>query len=388
MWFRDVAFVTCVCFGAYALTELGVRVFRNRVVPHERLEKLALEKLSLVVLALAGAICALVSRGEARRARLNTFLVQRSARRDALFHQKVLTAVSKRDPSKDRAGATRVDLLAHLARVDPCSSSGARVTVRDPHPNLPPLLATPARRTAARDACRRASGVTGGTQLCHVPASFHLADVLDGATRKSRALTANGDCNANVELAATLEVHASASQGHVWEIAGEESTTRFATGGVSLDPKDGLDRVVAVASVLVDLANGNSLTGLQPGRKNKGPDPSNEKTTPQRNTNRGGRNSSSPRASSCRGTRKGAGLTSRLAWRNGGGKRIHADRKKQAPTPTPTPPTTSTAWRWWRCAAQPPRWAGTRPWNPRPVRTRWAPRLSAFSRCCASTRKR
>ena len=269
MWFRDVAFVTCVCFGAYALTELGVRVFRNRVVPHERLEELALEKLSLVVLALAGAICALVSRGEARRARLNTSLVQRSARRDALFHQKVLTAVSKRDPSKDRAGATRVDLLAHLARVDPCSSPGARVTVRDPHPNLPPLLATPARRTAARDACRRASGVTGGTQLCQVPASFHLADVLDGATRKSRALTANGDCNANVELAATLEVHASASQGPVWEIAGEESTTRFATGGVSLDPKDGLDRVVAVASVLVDLANGNSLTGLQPGEVNR-----------------------------------------------------------------------------------------------------------------------
>lgn len=267
MWFRDVAHVVYVAVGAYAFTEIGARVGGASVTVE------SLRLLTLIVLAVVSAIYALAARAETRHAKADATIVVRRSKCDAQFHADVLRRVSNRDPSTDPEDATRVDLLAHLAFVD----SGAKVNVNDPTPDLPPLLTTPGRRDAVRDAARNAQRRTSGHEKKHaaLPASFHLAEVLDGAVQKSRELQLPG--TSPVELAASLEVHterfalrdvfdAGGRQGQGNSSNSSDPTShsaRFACGGVSMDQRDGVDRVVAICATLVDLTRCEALTELQ-----------------------------------------------------------------------------------------------------------------------------
>ena len=206
----------------------------------------------------------------------------------------MLERVARRDPSWDPQDATRVDCIAALARVVVedgfAASFGARAI--DPSPGLPPLLATPARREAARRAskaseARRAreghreqNDATEFIKRLAPPARFTAADIADGAVRVSRALATSDD---PVEVAVSTEAVNTLAEtsdanlndfserfARLEETASERTSARttlttFAAGGCSLDPRDGADRVARVAAMLVDLARKQAAFVLREG---------------------------------------------------------------------------------------------------------------------------
>jgi hypothetical protein len=282
MWTRDLSHVASAALGAYAFSEIAARVVGDAVAPDTA------RLLTLVALAVVAATFALVARADARRARADAARAERRARRDARFHAAVLERVARRDPSRDPEDATRVDCIAALARVVVydagfAASFGARAI--DPSPGLPPLLATPARREAARRASK-ATEATAHRRLAP-PARFTAADIADGAVRVSRALAKSDH---PVEVAVSTEAlnkRAETSDETRSRLLGARAndfsesfarrvsettsghtsarTTTFAAGGCSLDPRDGADRVACVASMLVDLARKQAAFVLREG---------------------------------------------------------------------------------------------------------------------------
>ena len=294
MWTRDVPHVASAALGAYAFSEIAARVVGDAVAPD------AARWLTLVALAVAAAAFALVARADARRARADAAEAERRARRDARFRAAVLERVARRDPARDPEDATRVDCLAALARVIDAGAfvDDERARSLDPSPDLPPLLATPARREAARRAAKASEArrardwplkdpsrdldggafvAAGGARRLAPPTSFTAADVADGAVRLSRALARPTD---PVEVALSVETGCSASarlsgKADFGARADEPSSARggrtrtrtrtFAAGGCSLDRRDGADRVACVAAMLVDLARRQSRSVLEKG---------------------------------------------------------------------------------------------------------------------------
>ena len=292
MWTRDASHVASAALGAYAFSEIAARVVGDAVAPDTA------RWLTLVALAVVASAFALVARADARRARADSAEAERRARRDARFRAAVLERATRRDPSRDPEDATRVDCLAALARVVDAGFSlgdgGARAP--DPSPGSPPLLATPARREAARafaakasearripkdDGPRKDAAGDGFARRVAPPASFTAEDVADGAVVLSRALAGRDD---PIEVAVSTDTsHASrvlvsgtreALMG--FEVAStttrSSSTTTttsappsFAAGGCSLDPRDGADRVARVAAMLIDLARAQASRVLREG---------------------------------------------------------------------------------------------------------------------------
>ena len=293
MWTRDASHVASAALGAYAFSEIAARVVGDAVAPDTA------RWLTLVALAVVAAAFALVARADARRARADSAEAERRARRDARFRAAVLERAARRDPSRDLEDATRVDCLAALARVVDAGFSlgdgGARFFAPDPSPGSPPLLATPARREAARafaakasearripkdDKPRKDAAGDGFARRVAPPASFTAEDVADGAVVLSRALAGRDD---PIEVAVSVDVTRVLVSGPSREAlkAGFEvasTTTRssttttttsappsFAAGGCSLDPRDGADRVARVAAMLIDLARAQASRVLREG---------------------------------------------------------------------------------------------------------------------------
>ncbi len=291
MWARDASHVASAALGAYAFSEIAARVVGDAVAPDTA------RWLTLVALAVVAAAFALVARADARRARADSAEAERRARRDARFRAAVLERAARRDPSRDPEDATRVDCLAALARVVDAGFSlgdgGARFFVPDPSPGSPPLLATPARREAARafaakasearripkdDKPRKDAAGDGFARRVAPPASFTAEDVADGAVVLSRALAGRDD---PIEVAVSTDVSRVLVSGTREALVGFEvasTTTRssttttttsappsFAAGGCSLDPRDGADRVARVAAMLIDLARAQASRVLREG---------------------------------------------------------------------------------------------------------------------------
>ena len=289
MWTRDLSHVASAALGAYAFSEIAARVVGDAVAPDTA------RLLTLVALAVVAATFALVARADARRARADAARAERRARRDARFHAAVLERVARRDPSRDPEDATRVECLAALARVVDVGFSlgdgGARFFVPDPSPGSPPLLATPARREAARAFAAKASEPVARRipkndftprkdaagdgfarrQKLAPPTSFTAGDVADGAVVLSRAFFGRDD---PIEVAVSTDVARVLESGPSREaLVGFEaaSTTThsappsFAAGGCSLDPRDGADRVARVAAMLLDLARAQASRVLREG---------------------------------------------------------------------------------------------------------------------------
>ena len=289
MWARDASHVASAALGAYAFSEIAARVVGDAVAPDTA------RWLTLVALAVVAAAFALVARADARRARADSAEAERRARRDARFRAAVLERAARRDPSRDPEDATRVDCLAALARVVDAGFSlgdgGARAP--DPSPGSPPLLATPARREAARAFAAKASEArripkddkprkdAAGDRFARrvaPPASFTAEDVADGAVVLSRALAGRDD---PIEVAVSTDVPRVLVSGTREALVGFEvasTTTRssssttttsappsFAAGGCSLDPRDGADRVARVAAMLIDLARAQASRVLREG---------------------------------------------------------------------------------------------------------------------------
>ena len=289
MWTRDASHVASAALGAYAFSEIAARVVGDAVAPDTA------RWLTLVALAVVAATFALVARADARRARADAAEAERRARCDARFRAAVLERVARRDPSRDPEDATRVDCLAALAHVvdDGGCVSARRARALDPTPDLPPLLATPARREAARafaakasearripkdDGPRKDAAGDGFARRVAPPASFTAEDVADGAVVLSRALAGRDD---PIEVAVSTDVSRVLVSGTREALVGFEvasTTTRssssttttsappsFAAGGCSLDPRDGADRVARVAAMLIDLARAQASRVLREG---------------------------------------------------------------------------------------------------------------------------
>ena len=203
----------------------------------------------------------------------------------------MLERATRRDPSRDPEDATRVDCLAALARVVDVGFSlgdgGARAP--DPSPGSPPLLATPARREAARafaakasearripkdDGPRKDAAGDGFARRVAPPASFTAEDVADGAVVLSRALAGRDDpievaVNTDTSHASRVLVSGTREALVGFEVASTTTTTSappsFAAGGCSLDPRDGADRVARVAAMLIDLARAQASRVLREG---------------------------------------------------------------------------------------------------------------------------
>ena len=285
MWTRDASHVASAALGAYAFSEIAARVVGDAVEPDTT------RWLTLVALAVVASAFALVARADARRARADSAEAERRARRDARFRAAVLERATRRDPSRDPEDATRVDCLAALARVVDVGFSlgdgGARAP--DPSPGSPPLLATPARREAARafaakasearripkdDGPRKDAAGDGFARRVAPPASFTAEDVADGAVVLSRALAGRDDpievaVNTDTSHASRVLVSGTREALVGFEVASTTTTTSappsFAAGGCSLDPRDGADRVARVAAMLIDLARAQASRVLREG---------------------------------------------------------------------------------------------------------------------------
>ena len=285
MWTRDASHVASAALGAYAFSEIAARVVGDAVAPDTT------RWLTLVALAVVASAFALVARADARRARADSAEAERRARRDARFRAAVLERATRRDPSRDPEDATRVDCLAALARVVDVGFSlgdgGARAP--DPSPGSPPLLATPARREAARafaakasearripkdDGPRKDAAGDGFARRVAPPASFTAEDVADGAVVLSRALAGRDDpievaVNTDTSHASRVLVSGTREALVGFEVASTTTTTSappsFAAGGCSLDPRDGADRVARVAAMLIDLARAQASRVLREG---------------------------------------------------------------------------------------------------------------------------